>query len=219
MGAEGVRRRCDAVCTASTISQAKGQGFKSTETKHHVYGFLWKVDSFYRLFSYYLFIFIYLLLIFLRRSKEAVGLRGVIHRGEEKIMTFTDVLGKIDNFVAGLPADVYEDPQGYEEISHELARTGEFICLKVKGDSMSPVIQDGDLVVIRSQQDVDSGDIAAVRINGDESTLKQVQKSEAGITLIAYNPSVYPPHFYSNKEIEELPIEIDGKVVEMKRIF
>ena len=64
MGAEGVRRRCDAVCTASTISQAKGQGFKSTETKHHVYGFLWKVDSFYRLFSYYLFIFIYLLLIF-----------------------------------------------------------------------------------------------------------------------------------------------------------
>ena len=52
MGAEGVRRRCDAVCTASTISQAKGQGFKSTETKHHVYGFLWKVDSFYRLFSY-----------------------------------------------------------------------------------------------------------------------------------------------------------------------
>ena len=103
MGAEGVRRRCDAVCTASTISQAKGQGFKSTETKHHVYGFLWKVDSFYRLFSYYLFIFIYLLLIFLRRSKEAVGLRGVIHRGEEKIMTFTDVLGKIDNFVWGVP--------------------------------------------------------------------------------------------------------------------
>ena len=103
MGSEGVRRRCDAVCTASTISQAKGQGFKSTETKHHVYGFLWKVDSFYRLFSYYLFIFIYLLLIFLRRSKEVVGLRGVIHRGEEKIMTFTDVLGKIDNFVWGVP--------------------------------------------------------------------------------------------------------------------
>lgn len=125
----------------------------------------------------------------------------------------------VSSIVAGLPADVYEDPQGYEEISHELARTGEFICLKVKGDSMSPVIQDGDLVVIRSQQDVDSGDIAAVRINGDESTLKQVQKSEAGITLIAYNPSIYPPHFYSNKEIEELPIEIDGKVVEMKRIF
>ena len=74
----------------------------------------------------------------------------------------------VSSIVAGLPADVYEDPQGYEEISHELARTGEFICLKVKGDSMSPVIQDGDLVVIRSQQDVDSGDIAAVRINGDE---------------------------------------------------
>lgn len=125
----------------------------------------------------------------------------------------------VSSIVAGLPADVYEDPQGYEEISHELAATGDFVCLRVKGDSMSPVIQDGDLVVIRSQNDVDSGDIAAVRINGNEATLKQVQKSEAGITLIAYNPAVYEPHFYSNKEIEELPIEIDGKVVEMKRTF
>ena len=50
----------------------------------------------------YLFLFTYYL-FFLRRSKEAVGLRGVIHRGEEKIMTFTDVLGKIDNFVWGVP--------------------------------------------------------------------------------------------------------------------
>ena len=50
----------------------------------------------------YLFLFTYYLFS-LRRSKEAVGLRGVIHRGEEKIMTFTDVLGKIDNFVWGVP--------------------------------------------------------------------------------------------------------------------
>lgn len=125
----------------------------------------------------------------------------------------------VSTIVAGMPADAYEDPLGYEEISYELAKTGEFICLKVKGDSMSPVIQEGDLVIIRQQNDVDSGDIAVVRINGDEATLKQVQKSEAGITLIAYNPAVYPPHFYSNKEIMELPIEIDGKVVEMKRMF
>ena len=125
----------------------------------------------------------------------------------------------VSTIVAGLPADLYEDPQGYEEISHALARTGEFICLRVKGSSMSPVIQEGDLVVLRKQPDVESGDIAAVRINGEETTLKQVQKSEAGITLIAYNPAVYSPHFYSNKEIEELPIVIEGKVVEMKRIF
>lgn len=125
----------------------------------------------------------------------------------------------VSTIVAGMPADAYEDIMGYEEISHELAKTGDFVCLKVKGDSMSPVIQDGDLVVIRQQKDVESGDIAAVRINGDEATLKKVQKSPNGITLIAYNPTVYEPHFYSNKEIEELPVEVDGKVVEMKRTF
>ena len=125
----------------------------------------------------------------------------------------------VSTIVAGMPADAYEDPLGHEEISHELAKTGDFVCLKVKGDSMSPVIQDGDLVIVRQQSDVESGDIAVVRINGDEATLKKVQKSEDGITLIAYNPAVYEPHFYSNKEIEELPVEVDGKVVEMKRMF
>ena len=54
MSAEGVRRTCDAVCTGSAISQAKGQGFKSAETKHHVYGILWKVDSFIDFFIFYL---------------------------------------------------------------------------------------------------------------------------------------------------------------------
>ena len=125
----------------------------------------------------------------------------------------------VSTIVAGMPADAYEDPLGYEEISHELAKTGDFICLKVKGDSMSPAIQDGDLVIIRQQNDVENGDIAVVRINGDEATLKKVQKSTDGITLIAYNPAVYEPHFYSNKEIEELPVEIGGKVIEMKRVF
>lgn len=125
----------------------------------------------------------------------------------------------VSTIVAGMPADAYEDPLGYEEISFELAKTGDFVCLKVKGDSMAPVIQEGDLVVVRQQNDVESGDIAVVRINGDEATLKKVQKSPDGITLIAYNPAVYEPHFYSNKEIEELPVEVDGKVVEMKRIF
>ena len=125
----------------------------------------------------------------------------------------------VSAIVAGMPADVYEDPLGYEEISFELAKTGDFVCLKVKGDSMSPVIQEGDLVIVRQQNDVESGDIAVIRVNGDEATLKRVQKSPEGITLIAYNPSVYPPHFYSNKEIEELPVEVYGKVIEMKRMF
>ena len=125
----------------------------------------------------------------------------------------------VSSIVAGMPVDAYEDPMGYEEISRELAATGDFVCLKVKGDSMSPVIQEGDLVIVRQQKDVDSGDIAVVRINGDEATLKEVRKTKEGIMLIGYNQSVYPPHFYSNEEVKKLPIEVDGKVVEMKRMF
>lgn len=135
---------------------------------------------------------------------------------KHKVGVSVPIIGTI---VAGMPVDAYEDILGYEEISSELAGTGEFVCLRVKGNSMSPKIEEGDLVIVRLQSDVESGDVAVVKINGDETTLKKVQKSEAGITLIAYNPAVYEPHFYNNKEIENLPVLVCGKVVEMKRTF
>lgn len=78
MSAEGVRRTCDAVCTGSAISQAKGQGFKSAETKHHVYGILWKVDSFIDFFIFYLLLIFY----FFTQDGVVAGLRGVIRRGD-----------------------------------------------------------------------------------------------------------------------------------------
>jgi repressor LexA len=46
--------------------------------------------------------------------------------------------------------------------------------------------------------------------------VKRVKKQEDGITLIANNISVYEPHYYSNKEIEELPVRILGKVIELR---
>ncbi|WP_256999242.1 LexA family transcriptional regulator [Megasphaera elsdenii] len=49
--------------------------------------------------------------------------------------------------------------------------------------------------------------------------MKRVKKQEEGITLIATNTSVYEPHFYDNHDIESLPIQIIGKVVEMRRKF
>ncbi|PAK19095.1 S26 family signal peptidase [Megasphaera elsdenii] len=67
--------------------------------------------------------------------------------------------------------------------------------------------------------DVNSGGAAIVLINGDEATVKRVKKQEEGITLIATNTSVYEPHFYDNHDIESLPIQIIGKVVEMRRKF
>ena len=123
------------------------------------------------------------------------------------------VLGRV---VAGIPIEAVEEILDYEEITPELAASGEFFALKIRGHSMEPRMMEGDVVIVRRQDDVESGDVAIVLVNGNEDTVKRVKKQEDGITLIATNTSVYEPHYYSNKEIEELPVRILGKVVELR---
>lgn len=123
------------------------------------------------------------------------------------------VLGRV---VAGIPIEAVEEILDYEEITPELAATGEFFALKIRGHSMEPRMMEGDVVIVRRQDDVDSGDVAIVLVNGDEATVKRIKKQPEGITLIATNTSVYEPHFYSNKEIADLPVRILGRVVELR---
>lgn len=124
------------------------------------------------------------------------------------------VLGRV---VAGIPIEAVEEILDYEEITPELAATGEFFALQVKGDSMLPKLEEGDVVIVKKQEDVETGDIAIVLVNGDEATIKQVKKVNGGIMLYGFNPDVYEPHFYSNQQIEELPVRILGKVIESRR--
>ena len=84
---------------------------------------------------------------------------------------------------------------------------------------MEPRFIEGDTVIVRRQPDVESGEIAIVLVNGDEATMKKILKQQSGITLIALNPAVYEPHFYTNEQIEELPVVIYGKVVELRGKF
>ena len=126
------------------------------------------------------------------------------------------VLGRI---IAGLPMEAIQEPIDWEEIPRELATTGEFFALKVKGHSMEPRILEGDVVIVKKQPDVESGKIAVVLVNGNEATLKRVKKQKNGITLIANNVSEYDPHFYTNEEIEKLPVQILGEVVELRGKF
>ena len=67
-------------------------------------------------------------------------------------------------------------------------------ALKCKGDSMQPTFEPGDLVLIRQQEEVQPGQIAAVGING-EATLKRFYKSGDGFLLVADNPA-YEPQVY-----------------------
>lgn len=119
---------------------------------------------------------------------------------------------------AGIPMDAVEYIIDYEEIGEEMARQGEFFALKIKGDSMEPRISDGDVVIVRKQEDVDSGSIAIVLVNGNDATIKKIQKFAGGIMLVPNNPA-YDVLTYTNKEISELPVQIIGKVVELRAKF
>lgn len=125
------------------------------------------------------------------------------------------VLGDV---AAGVPIFAEENYIGSEEISEELASTGEFFALRIHGDSMSPRISEGDIVIIRQQDDADSGDIVIVLIDDDSATCKRLMKYQEGISLISFNPA-YKPMTFSNKDIEEKPIRIIGKVVENRQKY
>ena len=125
------------------------------------------------------------------------------------------VLGRV---AAGIPIDAIEDVIDWEDISTAAAGDGEYFGLQIKGHSMEPKISDGDIVIVRRQPDVDSGDIAVVLVNGDDATVKRIKKSPQGVTLIPSNPA-YEPMYYSNEEIESLPVTILGRVVELRAKF
>lgn len=119
---------------------------------------------------------------------------------------------------AGIPMDAVEYIIDYEEISEDMARQGEFFALQIKGDSMEPKISDGDVVIVRKQPDIESGETAIVLVNGDEATIKKVQKFTGGINLIPSNPA-YDVMTFTNEQIEKLPVRILGKVVELRAKF
>ena len=119
---------------------------------------------------------------------------------------------------AGIPISAIEDILDYEEISEDEARKGEYFALQIKGHSMEPRIYDKDVVIVRRQSDVDNGDIAIVLVNEEEATCKKIKKTSEGVMLIPLNPD-YETMFYSNTQIEQLPVIVLGKVVECRSKF
>lgn len=94
----------------------------------------------------------------------------------------------------------------------------EYFALEVKGDSMSPIFIEGDIVIIKKQNDCENNEIAIIIVNGEEGTIKKVRKTEQGIILQPLNPA-YAPMIFTNEEIKSIPITIVGIVKELKRKF
>lgn len=122
------------------------------------------------------------------------------------------VYGKVP---AGIPFEAIEDVIDWEEIPVEWTKDGsEYIALKIKGNSMYPKYIDGDIIIIKIQQNCESGQDAVVYVNGNEATLKRLIKNSNGtITLQALNPEHETKTYGPN----DVPITILGVVVELRR--
>lgn len=119
------------------------------------------------------------------------------------------VLGEIK---AGYDLLIDENFEGYEQVTQDDYYRGDFF-LRVVGDSMSGAhIHDGDLLYVKKCNDVPSGTIAIVLINRCEVTVKKVIKKEGLLILEPANPSV-DVRYYSQEEVESLPVEIIGKAL------
>ena len=133
----------------------------------------------------------------------------------------------LDRVAAGIPINMVTDIIDQEQITEEMASAGEYFALQIHGDSMEPKMSDGDVVIVRQQDDAESGEVVIATINGevviatingDDATCKRLRKYAEGIMLLSTNPA-YEPMTFTNHDIEELPVKILGKVVELRAKF
>lgn len=103
----------------------------------------------------------------------------------------------------------------YITLKDTIPNINEYFALKVTGDSMLPLLSDGDLVIVHDQDDVESGQTAVILINGEEATIKKVIKTNEGIELHAMNP-YYPIKKFTFEDMKNIPVKIIGRVKEAK---
>lgn len=128
---------------------------------------------------------------------------------------------------AGIPLEMIEDIIDTEEISVDMLKgSKQFFGLKIKGNSMYPEYQDGDVIICEKTDDCESGDDCVVMVNGYDGTFKKVIKdfNKQTICLQPINTSLdengiplYEAKTYSKEEIEQLPIRIIGVEIELRR--
>lgn len=119
---------------------------------------------------------------------------------------------------AGIPMLAEENIIDYEYVHQEELMQGEnYFYLQIKGDSMvNARIFEGDRVLVKKQNFIENnGDIMAVRVNGDEATLKRVYKQKDGLVLQSENHN-YAPMFYPASDIDTGYVGIIGKAIEVK---
>jgi repressor LexA len=129
---------------------------------------------------------------------------------EERHTRDVPLLGRI---AAGTPILAAEHVDDVMTLPTELVGEGPVFLLEVKGDSMIDAgIHEGDLVAIHKQPDARDGEIVAALIDGEEATVKRLQRRDGRVYLHSENPA-YEPMVFSEG------VELVGKVVSVLRRY
>lgn len=111
-----------------------------------------------------------------------------------------------------------ENVIGYVSVNDKTLKGDGFFALQVKGISMVPEIYEGDIAIVKKQNDFENGDYVVALINGDEATIKKAYKNNTGLLLRPANNSV-EPLIFTKEDIETLPVTIIGVVYNITRNF
>lgn len=129
---------------------------------------------------------------------------------EEESTVRLPILGRV---CAGNGTVAQEEIIGYETVEAKYGNE-EYFCLQVKGDSMSPKIDSGDVVLVKKQNYVENGELAIVIVDNEDGLIKKVEYDKDCIKLISFN-LYYPERIFEKYEMDR--VKIIGKVIESKR--
>ena len=133
-----------------------------------------------------------------------------VRAGDDRRTRDIPVLGRI---AAGTPILAAEQVDEVMTLPTELVGEGPVFLLEVKGDSMVDAgIHEGDLVAIHKQPDAKDGEIVAALIDGEEATVKRLQRKDGKVLLHSENPAYQPMVFTDG-------VELIGKVVSVLRRY
>ena len=143
----------------------------------------------------------------LQRTKEHT--RGLIVAARKDVgdKIRLPILGRVP---AGLPVEAISNVEDYISVDEAIAKRANFV-LKVKGDSMSPEIREGDMVLVQSAQTAENGEIVVACVDDGDATVKKLRKTGREVYLEAINPAYSP--------IRGKPITVVGKVTSLIRPY
>lgn len=123
----------------------------------------------------------------------------------------------VSKISAGLP--IYSEENLIDYIyfaTDKIDSDKEEFALRVSGDSMDKIFQEGDVVVIEKDSTVENGQLGVVMINGYNATVKRIRYNNDQIILIpeSNNPNHYPQVYGVNDEVK-----IVGRVVASQKLF